>query len=155
MNFFWVQSIWKFFFILFPSLGIKWFDFIDHSLIILIFNLNSQSSIIFLHNLVYIIRNISSIIMFAKVLQFLWINWNIILIDISVLELLCHCFINVDNPVGCFPWISSFCLLDYLFFGCFRHSYIVIFPPFFLKSVVDEWKVMAAVCSSLVHTNWV
>jgi hypothetical protein len=44
-------------------------------------------------------------------------------------------------------------LLYYLFFGCFRHSYIVIFPPLFLESVVDEWKVMAAVSSSLMHTN--
>jgi hypothetical protein len=46
-------------------------------------------------------------------------------------------------------------LLYYFFFGCFSHSNIVIFPPLFLESVVDEWKVMAAVCSSLVHTNWV
>ena len=155
MNFFWARNICKFFLVLLPSLGVKWFDFIDHSLIVLIFNLYSQSSIIFLHYLVNIIRNISSIVMFAKVLQFLRINWNIILIDICVLELLCHCFIDVDYPVGCFPWVTSFCLLYYLFLGSFSNSYIVIFSPFFLESVVDEWKVMAAVCSSLVYTDWV
>ena len=92
---------------------------------------------------------------YTEFLQFLRIYRNIILINICILEFICNFFINVDYPVSCFPRVASFWLFNNFLFGSFCHSYIIIFSPLFLESIIDEWKVMATVSSSLMYTDWV
>ena len=68
-------------------------------------------------------------------------DWDISwfkLINIYTFQFICNWLFNIDNPLGSHPSMSSLWFFQNIFLWNFSYSYIIVFPPFILISIVDK-----------------
>ena len=92
--------------------------------------------------------------MIFKLFLCLWVSRNCILININLFKILRNTFINIHEPIGSLPWVTTFWLFENVLFRNFSHPNIIKFAPFLLEAIIYKRIVVATHSISIMNTNW-
>ena len=75
-----------------------------------------------------------------------------VLIEVEAGDIFGEFIVDIDDPVGGHPGVTTIGLLEDVLLGRLGHSVVVELSPLVVKPVLNEYIIMPGLCVTIVHT---